>query len=106
MEATVSENGTVETEIKMESIKAGDILRISYASDGKTVSKVVRQNQFASMGTGRGGGMFFGGATVGPDGQMPEMPEGGGQFFAGGAPDGNAAYGAGEAGAAAAGGGR
>ena len=49
LEASFSFEGSEEAEIKLENLKAGDMLTVTYASDDKTVEKVVRQT-FTNMG--------------------------------------------------------
>ena len=65
MELAISEEGLKESEIKLESLKSGDLLAVTYAADGKTVEKVVKQPSF-NMGAGQTitSGSFAGGGPI------------------------------------------
>lgn len=73
-----------ESEIAIDNIKSGDILKVTYASDGETVAKVVKQPATSTFrgrtgaSTGEGGTAFPGG--FGGEGRVfsGEIPDGGG----------------------------
>jgi len=52
----------VETEINLDKLKAGDIIEVTYASDGETVAKVVKQPAAAQSWPGGGVRFPLGGA--------------------------------------------
>jgi hypothetical protein len=81
MESSSAGGGTVESEIALENIKSGDILKVTYASDGETVAKVVKQPATASFG-GRGARAGASGAEGGAGGFT--MPDGAGFAMPGG----------------------
>ncbi|MCL2054881.1 MAG: hypothetical protein FWG90_10680 [Oscillospiraceae bacterium] len=73
MEMSFSEDGAKETEIKLETLKSGDMIMVTYASDGKTIEKVTKQpggvmkqgqGQKITFGENGGGGMGQGQGQV------------------------------------------
>ena len=52
MENSIGENGFTESEISLDKLKAGDIIEVTYASDGETVSKVVKQPSMTGFNRG------------------------------------------------------
>jgi hypothetical protein len=74
-----------ESEIAIDNIKSGDILKVTYASDGETVAKVVKQPATSTFrgrtGTGEGESGFPGGG-FGGEGRVfsGEIPDGGVPF--------------------------
>ena len=49
LESTYTNGEQVESEITLDKLKTGDIIEVTYASDGETVSRVVKQSTTQSM---------------------------------------------------------
>ena len=46
-ESSYANGEVVETEISLEKLKTGDVIEVTYATDGETVAKVVKQQQLS-----------------------------------------------------------
>ena len=72
LESSYSDGTQVESEINLDKLKVGDVIEVTYASDGQTVAKVVKQSttqnivRFRTDASGEDGG--FQGVMPGGDG--------------------------------------
>ena len=60
MESSFTNGEEVQSEINLDKLKAGDIIEVTYASDGETVARVVKQSSQPTMRFGGDGSGFQG----------------------------------------------
>ena len=85
-ESAFADGAFAETEISLDKLKTGDVIEVTYATDGETVAKVVKQ-QSAPMGRTRmGEDGFFPGGAVTENGEFFSFPVGGAYIGGGPAP--------------------
>ena len=84
LESSYSNGEQTESEISLDKLKAGDVIEVTYASDGETVAKVVKQSSTLSTGRiitdGSGNG---GGFRAFPSGEGFAIPDGEGSNVSG-----------------------
>jgi hypothetical protein len=72
LESTYTNGEQVESEISLDKLKVCDIIEVTYASDGETVAKVIKQSSPQGIGRIRidesGNGDSFGGVAPGGEG--------------------------------------